>query len=119
MSPSPDPAKYQRNYRATHPEFVKQHKASQKRRYEANHRWIFNYLCEHPCVVCGESDPVVLQFDHIGTGRRRDVTGMGALSLKSIQAEIAKCEVVCANHHAIRTAERGNTLRWRLAKGVS
>jgi hypothetical protein len=68
----------------------------------------------HPCVDCGVQYPhYVMQLDHrgdklftvssvISSGpikgiRRRDIT------LEMLQAEIAKCDVVCANCHAART----------------
>jgi hypothetical protein len=119
MSPSPDPAKYQREYWHAHPEHRKRVRENQKRRALENHQFIADYLREHPCVDCGEKDIVVLQFDHVRGKRKNDVTGMSTLSLKNILLEIAKCEVVCANCHTRRTAKRANTIRWRLANGVS
>jgi hypothetical protein len=59
-------------------------------------------------VDCGEADPVVLQFDHVSDDKTEDVGRMlsWAVSWKRILQEIAKCEVVCANCHARRTAKR-------------
>jgi hypothetical protein len=93
---------------------TKKFKAGAKQRSVDKQVWINNYLKEHPCVDCGEIDPVVLQFDHVIDGKKRDVTGLTALSIDSILAEIKKCEVVCANDHARRTARRANTIRWKL-----
>ena len=76
--------------------------------------WINNYLKEHPCVDCGEVDPVVLVFDHCRGKKKREVTSMCLMSIPSILEEIKKCDVVCANDHARRTARRAKTLRWRL-----
>jgi hypothetical protein len=61
------------------------------------------------CTDCGYNvHPAALQFDHLpGTEKRFDIgkSGIGVSRAKR-DAEIAKCEVVCANCHAIRTAER-------------
>lgn len=78
-------------------------------RREDNQRRIVDYLMTHPCVDCEETDIVILQFDHL-----RDKTfSVSALlargaSWARIEAEIAKCEVRCANCHHRKTArERG------------
>lgn len=60
---------------------------------------LYEYLLEHPCVDCGETDPVVLEFDHVRGEKLADITRMGDRSGAAIQAEIAKCEVRCANCH--------------------
>ena len=115
-----DSTAYMRRYRAEHPDYVKRHKRSQKTRAERNQAWIYEYLLQHPCVDCGEKDPLVLEFDHIGDDKSYEVTSLTSLSLKRIQEEIAKCEVTCANDHRRRTAQRANSLRWQLAqKSVS
>lgn len=71
--------------------------------------YIYQYLLAHPCVDCGETDPVVLEFHHLGD-KSDDVASMvgRGQSLEKIKAEIDKCEVLCGNCHKRRTAsERG------------
>lgn len=73
-------------------------------------QYIIEYLLCHPCLDCGENDPVVLEFDHV-RGTKREIISMlvsQGYTLTTLAAEIAKCEVVCANCHRRRTAKRGN-----------
>lgn len=61
------------------------------------------------CVDCGyNTHPAALDFDHIdGTTKVDNVSKLARLrSWAAIEAEIAKCEVVCANCHRIRTVSR-------------
>ena len=78
---------------------------NQARHRQANKERMWNYLLEHPCVDCGLDDPRILEFDHVrgekSHGVARMVTG-STFSWKRIEAEIAKCEVRCANCHRLR-----------------
>jgi hypothetical protein len=72
-----------------------------------NAEFLIEYLKGHPCVDCGESDIVVLEFDH----QRDKLLNISVLcrdgySLEKLKQEIAKCEVVCANCHRRRTAKQ-------------
>lgn len=80
-------------------------KNSKRRRKEVQ-AWVCSYLSEHPCVDCGEADIVVLEFDHRSTDEKfKAVSQMiSDYSLIKIQAEVAKCEVRCANCHRRKTA---------------
>lgn len=83
-----------------------------RRRREANQRRVWDYLLAHPCEDCGETDPIVLDFDH----QRDKVANVSALfghPWSTILAEIEKCEVVCANCHRRRTAAQFTTFRHR------
>jgi transcriptional regulator with XRE-family HTH domain len=68
----------------------------------------FLFLLEHlknaHCVDCGQSDPVVLDFDHVGV-KRRGVVQLAdrESSIASLKREIAECQVRCANCHRRRT----------------
>jgi hypothetical protein len=75
-------------------------------------RRIREYLADHPCVDCGESDAEVLDFDHL-RNKRANVSRLvhTAVSWDLIVAEISKCEVRCANCHRRRTANVGGYYR--------
>lgn len=80
--------------------------------------YVWACLVESGCTDCGEQNPVVLEFDHIreksGTVSKMMADSVG---LELIKQEIEKCEVVCKNCHAKRTARRGN--HWKHARLVS
>lgn len=61
------------------------------------------------CSVCGESDPVCLDFHHLDPKTKSFNIGvqLGSYSLKRVKLEILKCEVLCANcHRKLHAAER-------------
>ena len=78
-----------------------------------NRRLVLDYLADHPCVDCGEADVMVLEFDHVRGTKEYDVTRMIAdcCSTDRIEAEIAKCDVRCANCHRRKTVLERNTYR--------
>jgi hypothetical protein len=69
--------------------------------------FITAHLKANPCVDCGETDPVILEFDHLKTKdfNISDAARKG-VSIKKLNDEIAKCEVRCANCHRRKTYER-------------
>jgi len=77
-----------------------------------NVRWFLALLARSSCVDCGERDPVVLDFDHVGPKRACVIEMVyTTYSLAAIQREIANCEICCANCHRRRTAARGGFYR--------
>jgi hypothetical protein len=65
-----------------------------------------NSLKNRPCADCGGCfPPCAMDFDHVSGDKVDDVCGLlfDTGRWERILAEIAKCELVCANCHRIRT----------------
>jgi hypothetical protein len=98
---------YQREYYERHKEYYLD---LQNERIERNRDGI-REAKEVPCADCGHRYPYcVMDFDHRPGEKKRfnlaNAAGSPRLSWEAIAAEIAKCDVVCANCHRIRTHER-------------
>lgn len=64
----------------------------------------------HGCADCGyNASAYALQFDHVRGEKKGNVSNLirSDYAWSTIKKEIDKCEVVCANCHAIRTKSRG------------
>lgn len=83
---------------------------------EVQRRLLLEYLSIRPCVDCGESDVVCLEFDHVRGRKQRTVATMiGHHSWATILAELAKCDVRCANCHRRKTARAEGWYRTRMS----
>jgi hypothetical protein len=74
----------------------------------AHVEWMDSLKEGRPCADCGRTyPPYVMEWDHLpGAGVKTLVladTRRAAHSKKRILAELAKCELVCANCHRERT----------------
>jgi len=67
--------------------------------------FVCEYLTFHPCVDCGETDIVVLEFDHL-SDKEFNISMKMSCGIEKLMVEIAKCEIRCANCHRRKTAER-------------
>lgn len=99
-------------YQSNKARLIKQINDAQKVRSKGIKDWLCQYLIDHPCVDCGERDIIVLEFDHL-SDKSMNISRMlyGDFSIKAIEKEIAKCEVVCANCHKRRTDKRAGNYR--------
>lgn len=64
---------------------------------------------ETPCADCGQFfPPVCMDFDHVNGDKEHNIGNLVGQnrSLATIQREIDKCELVCANCHRLRTYSR-------------
>jgi hypothetical protein len=88
--------------------------ADRRRRFRQKRQEWLDDLKRRPCVDCGGSfDPVCMDFDHLDQSTKtNNISSMMADGVTKvlIEAEILKCELVCANCHRLRTKKRKATL---------
>jgi hypothetical protein len=81
--------------------FTREHKAKDRRIAYVN-----AIKLERGCVDCGyKSNVIALEFDHLPEHPLKARIA-NLFKMEDINAEMEKCEVVCANCHKIRTAQR-------------
>ena len=73
-----------------------------------NREYVDDYLKKHPCIDCGNDNIIMLEFDHVRGIKEHNIATMveNRSSIATIQAEIDKCEVRCANCHRLITHNR-------------
>ncbi len=104
---------WEKQYYEHHDRYRNSHNESREKLREQNARKVFEYLTNHPCINCGESDPIVLEFDH--RNRNDKIESVSILirnsSWERIELEIQKCDVLCANCHRRKSAAEFNYKR--------
>lgn len=95
------------HYKSNKPAYLAKaarHKALALKR---NRTLLWQYYKTHPCVDCGEDDPVVLHSDHVRGKKESEISKLlPKASWERIQRELAKCQTRCANCHVRRTARQ-------------
>jgi len=100
-------------------EEIKARRKETRRKYEKsvsekNKKWLAELKSTLKCVLCGfDKHPEALDFHHKNPADKKFEVGRGITrkTLKQVQEEIAKCEVVCANcHRALHAEERLNSM---------
>lgn len=69
-------------------------------------RNFLDLLKRRPCLDCGgEFPPFVMQFDHVRGQKKFNLAHAvnHVYTIDGVKQEAIKCDVVCANCHAIRT----------------
>jgi len=90
--------------------------AKAQRHYEEKSAFI-DSLKSHPCLDCERSlPPVCMDFDHVRGVKKFKISRMVTCTQEVILAEIAKCDLVCANCHRLRTDARmaKSTVPWKV-----
>ena len=85
---------YSARYRIEHPEW----------KQKARNRLV--QLKSAPCMDCGGTfPPECMDFDHVRGTKSFNVGENFYISEEKLLAEVAKCDLVCANCHRIRTVK--------------
>jgi hypothetical protein len=98
-----DKKNWEKEYRKTYsqrPETKKLWSEKSKLRRERNKKFVIGQMT--PCISCGESDPVVIDFHHLDeTKKDKGISQMmqSNYSLQKIQEELDKCVCLCSNCH--------------------
>ena len=106
----------QEHYKANKQRYIDAAARRKKILLEERFLFLMAYFREHPSADCGETDPIVLEFDHLRDKKIGIATGIRNRNWNDVLDEIAKCDVVCANCHRRRTAKRGGFIRAAVAQ---
>ena len=99
------------HYEANKQRYIDQAAAVKRRLMLTRTKYLIGFFRSHPCVDCGERDPVVLEFDHLRDKSFSVGAALAQRKWRDILDEIDKCEVVCANCHRRRTSGRRGSVR--------
>jgi hypothetical protein len=99
------------HYQANRQRYIDQAAESKRKLVLARTKYLIVFFKTHPCVDCGETDPVVLEFDHLWDKLFNVGQALSRRRWADILDEMKKCEVVCANCHPRRTARRRGAVR--------
>src|SRR5947207_14446937 len=97
---------YDRQY---HSKNVAKRRRQARLRHASFVAWFRALKTNTPCADCGGSfHPAAMNWDHLpGTHKIADVGSLVTMhSYGAVMREIQKCELVCANCHAVRSYER-------------
>ena len=80
-------------------------------------KYVFDYLKTHPCVDCGETNVLALEFDHLHSKKFDIGTALGgsAKLASRVKSEIKKCVVRCSTCHRIKTHMEINSWKFNLS----
>ena len=106
------------HYLKNREQIIKQNRINEKEISRKIRNKILDYLLEHPCVDCGQENPLKLTFDHVRGVKVLTIGNAvgGRYGWDCIQKEIQKCDVRCFNCHMERTAILGNFMPYQLLK---
>lgn len=103
-----------RHYEKNRARVIAKVKEKNQLAHKRNQQLIREFLQGKACVDCGETDPVVLTFDHL-RDKKYTISDIirRAYSTETIMAEIAKCVIRCFNCHMRDEARKRGRLLFK------
>ncbi len=105
------------HYRSNKKTYKLRAKFHKKRCIEKGREYVFNFLSSSKCIDCNETDVLVLEFDHIDPSRKKKeirTLVQSGYPILTIQKEIEKCVIRCANCHRRHTHQQINSYHYRM-----
>lgn len=94
----------------------KRQKKSHAVRNLSARKLVFEYLKKNPCIDCGETNVLALEFDHVHSKKFDIGTAVSSnTAIKLLQKEIKKCVVRCSSCHRIKTHLEINSWRFQMS----
>ena len=107
--------RYQKNEKTGHIEAKYMSWAARKKSNEKVVNKRFKFITRYKrlvgCAFCGyKENPVALHYDHIDPKEKSFTVSKGYKSkgMEALKNEIRKCQVLCANCHAVKTFKNGD-----------
>lgn len=92
-------------YRASQEKYRPQKNIQSRLRKQGRRKLLEEIKVKSGCVDCGNDEPSVLDFDHRDpTTKKFSISNSVGRIWEDLLAEVAKCDVRCANCHRKRTA---------------
>jgi len=99
---------YAKRYRVENPKKYAAARVVSELKRQRRRNFLYSVKQTYGCEDCGYNEnPVALQFDHLPEfDKINRISALTKGNFTKLIDEIVKCEVVCANCHAIRTHQR-------------
>lgn len=96
------------------PQATHERAARGRERRDRGRSYLTKLKLQHGCKDCGyRLHSAALDFDHVRGVKKFTLSRRLAATIPTLAAEVAKCEVVCANCHRIRTVTRKRAIAKR------
>jgi|LakMenEpi03Aug12_release.lakeMendotaPanAssembly.Ray.scaffolds.fasta_scaffold51983_10 hypothetical protein len=94
---------------------LRQKRSSISRNKEAR-QLVFEYLKKNPCIDCGETNVLALEFDHVYSKKFNIGNALNSnTAIDLLKKEIKKCVVRCSTCHRIKTHLEINSWRFQMS----